>query len=124
MACAAGRAALRVIAEEGMQRNALEVGTLFGRALERAATHPRVGQVRGRGLMRGIEFVRDRATRETFPWRERRHLRIHRHALGRGVLLRPLGNVIYFMPPYVVTPEEIELMVTVGREGLDLAVAG
>jgi adenosylmethionine-8-amino-7-oxononanoate aminotransferase len=50
-------------------------------------------------------------------------LQIHRHALERGVLLRPLGNVIYFMPPYIVTPSEIELMVTVAREGLDLAVA-
>ena len=39
------------------------------------------------------------------------------------MLLRPLGNVIYFMPPYIVTPSEIELMVAVAREGLDLAVA-
>jgi adenosylmethionine---8-amino-7-oxononanoate aminotransferase len=83
-----------------------------------------VAEVRQLGMILAVEFVRDRATRETFPWRERRHLRIHRHALERGVLLRPLGNVIYFMPPYVVTPQEIELMVTVAREGLDLAVAG
>jgi adenosylmethionine-8-amino-7-oxononanoate aminotransferase len=38
------------------------------------------------------------------------------------VLLRPLGNVIYFMPPYIVGDAEIERMVTVAREGLDLAV--
>jgi adenosylmethionine-8-amino-7-oxononanoate aminotransferase len=38
------------------------------------------------------------------------------------VLLRPLGNVIYFMPPYIVTPEEIELMVDVAASGLALAV--
>jgi adenosylmethionine-8-amino-7-oxononanoate aminotransferase len=70
-----------------------------------------------------VEFVRDRATREHYPWRERRHLHIHRHALRRGVLLRPLGNVIYFMPPYCTNSAELELMAAVAREGLDLAVA-
>jgi adenosylmethionine-8-amino-7-oxononanoate aminotransferase len=75
-------------------------------------------------MILAVEFVRDRATRTPFPWQERRHLAIHRHGLERGVLLRPLGNVIYFMPPYVVTPGEIDLMVEVAREGLDLAVHG
>jgi adenosylmethionine-8-amino-7-oxononanoate aminotransferase len=37
------------------------------------------------------------------------------------VLLRPVGNVVYFMPPYVVTPAEIDLMVEVAREGIELA---
>jgi adenosylmethionine-8-amino-7-oxononanoate aminotransferase len=37
------------------------------------------------------------------------------------VVLRPIGNVVYFMPPYVVTPEEIDLMVEVAREGIELA---
>ena len=54
-------------------------------------------------------------------WQERRGLRVYRHALERGVLLRPVGNVVYFMPPYVITPEEIELMVDVAREGIELA---
>jgi adenosylmethionine-8-amino-7-oxononanoate aminotransferase len=49
---------------------------------------------------------------------------VYRHALTRGVLLRPLGNVIYFMPPYVVTPEEIALMVEVAAEGIELATRG
>ena len=46
---------------------------------------------------------------------------VYRHALSRGVLLRPIGNVIYFMPPYVIEPEHIDLMVQVAREGLELA---
>jgi adenosylmethionine-8-amino-7-oxononanoate aminotransferase len=48
-------------------------------------------------------------------------MRVYRHALERGLLLRPIGSVIYFMPPYVITPEEIELMVTVAREGIEIA---
>ena len=67
--------------------------------------------------------MRDRATREPYPWRERRHLHIYRHALAHGVLLRPLGNVIYFMPPYCTTSDEIAQMVSVARDGLDRAVA-
>lgn len=85
--------------------------------------HPQVVEVRQCGTIVAVEFARDRATREPYPWRERRHLHIYRHAIASGVLLRPLGNVIYFMPPYIVSDDEIGRMVTVAREGLDLAVA-
>jgi adenosylmethionine-8-amino-7-oxononanoate aminotransferase len=68
-----------------------------------------------------VELVRDRATKEPYPWQERRGLRVYRHALTRGVLLRPLGNVIYFMPPYVITPDEIRLLAEVAWEGIQLA---
>jgi adenosylmethionine-8-amino-7-oxononanoate aminotransferase len=68
-----------------------------------------------------IELVKDRKSRTPYPWQERRGLTIYRHALSRGVLLRPVGNVVYFMPPYVITPEEIDLMVEVAREGIERA---
>ena len=58
-----------------------------------------------------------------FDWTERRGLRIVRHGLERGVLLRPLGHTVYFMPPYCITPEEIDFMVDVAREGIELAIA-
>ncbi|NCW22174.1 MAG: aminotransferase class III-fold pyridoxal phosphate-dependent enzyme, partial [Gammaproteobacteria bacterium] len=87
------------------------------------ADHPNVAQIRQCGMIVAVEFARDRQARLNFDWRERRHLHIYRHALQRGVLLRPLGNVIYFMPPYVITPAEIDLMVAVAREGLDIAVS-
>jgi adenosylmethionine-8-amino-7-oxononanoate aminotransferase len=54
---------------------------------------------------------------------ERRGLRIYRHALERGVLLRPPGTTVYFMPPYVVEPEEIELLARVATEGIEPAGA-
>lgn len=79
--------------------------------------------IRQCGTILAVEFARDRASRTPFPWKERRNLRIYRHALERGVLLRPLGNVIYFMPPYVIGDDDIALMVTAAREGLDRAVA-
>ena len=72
-------------------------------------------------MILAIETVRDQRTREPFPWQERRGLRAYRHALARGVLLRPLGGVIYCMPPYVITPAEIDLMLDVAAECIDRA---
>jgi adenosylmethionine-8-amino-7-oxononanoate aminotransferase len=69
-------------------------------------------------------MVRDKRRRVPFDWRERRGLRVYEHGLKRGVLLRPIGNVVYFMPPYVIAEDEIRLMVEVAREGIDLAACG
>jgi adenosylmethionine-8-amino-7-oxononanoate aminotransferase len=66
-------------------------------------------------------MVRDKSARDPYPWQERRGLSVYRHALSRGVLLRPIGNVVYFMPPYIIEPEHIDMMVQVAREGLELA---
>jgi adenosylmethionine-8-amino-7-oxononanoate aminotransferase len=46
---------------------------------------------------------------------------VHRHALAHGVLLRPLGDVVYFMPPYVITPDEIELLAEVTARAIEVA---
>lgn len=85
------------------------------------AEHPQVAEVRQTGMILAIEMVKNKITREAYPWQERRGLRVHHQALRRGVLLRPLGNVIYFMPPYVITPEEIRLMTEAAAEGIALA---
>ncbi|MCU0760443.1 MAG: adenosylmethionine--8-amino-7-oxononanoate transaminase [Steroidobacteraceae bacterium] len=122
LACAAALATLDLFAQGDVLNRNRALASRLAEAAAPLAAHPNVAEVRQRGMILAVEFVRDRATRETFPWQERRHLRIHRHALSRGVLLRPLGNVVYFMPPYVVSPEEIDLMARVALEGLDLAV--
>jgi adenosylmethionine---8-amino-7-oxononanoate aminotransferase len=121
LACAAARETLRIFAEEDiLARNrplAAHMGTL-ARELE---DHPHVAEVRQRGMIVAIELVRDKARREPYAWQERRGLRIYRHGLERGMLLRPIGTVVYFMPPYVITPDEIEQMIKVAREGIELA---
>jgi len=98
-----------------------ELARQMGAAAAPLAEHPHVAEVRQTGMILAIEMVRDKATREPYPWQERRGLRVYRHALTRGVLLRPLGNVIYFMPPYVIASEDIRLMAEVAAEGIDLA---
>ncbi|HKD53370.1 MAG TPA: adenosylmethionine--8-amino-7-oxononanoate transaminase [Steroidobacteraceae bacterium] len=121
LACAAALASLATFREDHtLERNQALAAQLGARARE-LEDHPHVAEVRQRGMIVAIELAADKATRAPYPWQQRRGLTIYRHALSRGVLLRPLGNVVYFMPPYVVTPEEIALMVDVAREGIERA---
>jgi adenosylmethionine---8-amino-7-oxononanoate aminotransferase len=121
LGCAAARASLAIFRDD----HVLEANrTLAARLAERAGAltdHPHVAEVRQRGMIVALELAADKASRTPYPWQERRGLAVYRHALSRGVLLRPIGNVVYFMPPYVVTPAEIDLMVEVAREGIDRA---
>jgi adenosylmethionine---8-amino-7-oxononanoate aminotransferase len=123
LACAAALATLEIFATEPvLERNGALAARMAARAAPLAA-HPHVAEVRQCGMILAIETVRDRNTREPFPWQERRSLRAYRHALSRGVLLRPLGGVIYCMPPYVISPEEIDLMIDVAAECVERSCA-
>jgi adenosylmethionine-8-amino-7-oxononanoate aminotransferase len=96
----------------------------MARATAALADHPHVAEVRQTGMILAMEMVQDRKTRAPFPWQERRGLAVYRHALEHGALLRPLGDVIYFMPPYVITMEEIDLLAEIAREGIEVATQG
>ena len=124
IACRAALATLSVLRDEPVLARNRELGTHLDRALERFADHPHVGDVRRTGMIAAIELVADRRTRTHFPAHERRGLRVYRHGLDHGVLLRPLGNVVYFMPPFCITPEEIDTMVAVAADGIECAVRG
>ena len=74
-------------------------------------------------MILAIELMKDVAARQPWPFEERRGLRIYRLALERGALIRPLGTTIYFMPPYVIQPDEIDALARVATEGIELACA-
>jgi adenosylmethionine---8-amino-7-oxononanoate aminotransferase len=121
LACAAALASLAIFREDHtLERNRMLAAHMGARA-RALEDHPHVAEVRQHGMIVAIELTRNKALREPYPWQERRGLSLYRHALTRGVLLRPIGNVVYFMPPYVITPEEIDLMVEVAREGIERA---
>ena len=86
---------------------------------QRFLNHPHVAEVRQTGMILAIELVKNKQTREPFEWQERRGLQIHRFALSKGVLLRPLGNVIYFMPPYIINEEELTLMFEIAWQAIN-----
>jgi len=121
LACRAALASLDLFERDDVLGRNRTLARRMAEAAAHLADHPHVAEVRQTGMILAIEMVRDKTTREPYPWQERRGLRVYRHALSRGVLLRPLGNVIYFMPPYVISPEEIQFMATVATEGIDLA---
>ena len=123
LACSAALETLAIFRDEPVLERNRALAAASGAASARFERHTHVGDVRQTGMIAAIEMVRDKATRTPFPAAERRGLRVYRHALRRGVLLRPLGNVIYFMPPYVTTPEEIDRIFDVAHEGIELAVA-
>ena len=124
LACAAALATLDIFESDAvLERNRGLAAAMRAAAERELAGHPNVAEIRQTGMILAVEWVRDRASRRPFDWRERRGLRLYQHALSRGALLRPLANVVYFMPPYVVTPEELGFLAQVAREGIDLACA-
>jgi adenosylmethionine-8-amino-7-oxononanoate aminotransferase len=121
LACAAALASLAIFRADRTLENNRALAAHLNERTRALEDHPHVAEVRQRGMILAIELVADKASRTPYPWQERRGLIIYRHALARGVLLRPIGTVVYFMPPYVVTLAEIDLMVEVAREGIELA---
>lgn len=121
LACRAALATLGLFRDEPvLERNRTLAARLAAR-LAPLADHPNVAEVRQTGMIAAVELVRAKGSRTPFPVSERRGLRAYLHALERGVLLRPLGDVLYFMPPYVITPDEIDLMVDVAATAIEAA---
>jgi adenosylmethionine-8-amino-7-oxononanoate aminotransferase len=82
-----------------------------------------VGEIRRRGLMVGIELVRDRATREEYAFELRAGHQVTLEARRRGAILRPLGNVVVLMPPLAMADGELSELGRITRESIDAAVA-
>ena len=79
---------------------------------------PQIGDIRRVGLVAGIELVKDWRTRQPFALRERAGIRVCEALAKRGVLTRPIGNVIVLMPPYCTTPAQARHMVNALRESI------
>ncbi|HEX6550890.1 MAG TPA: adenosylmethionine--8-amino-7-oxononanoate transaminase [Gammaproteobacteria bacterium] len=121
LGCRAALATLDIFRDDNVIERNQSLATRMRTAVAHLEDHPHVAEIRQHGMILAIELVKDKARREPYPWQERRGLKVYQHALTRGVLLRPLGNVVYFMPPYVVTADEIALMAEVASEGIAIA---
>jgi adenosylmethionine-8-amino-7-oxononanoate aminotransferase len=122
LACRAGLATIEIFQRQNIIEHNKKLAEVMAKAAARFNEHPHVAEVRQTGMILAIEMVKNKQTREPFPWQERRGLKVYQYALSKGVLLRPLGNVIYFMPPYVVTEEELWLIADIAWEGMQWAV--
>lgn len=114
MACAIALENLKIFEEENIIENNKIKSELISRlTIEKSKNHPYVGDVRTIGMITAIELVRDKKTKETFPWQERVGYEIYKIALKKGLLLRPIGNILYFIPPYVINEDDINFMVDI-----------
>jgi len=123
LACAASVASLKLFRERRIVE-ALpgKVGALT-RALAPVREHPRVGEVRQRGLMVGIELVRDRRTKAEYPYAARAGQRACVEARPLGAILRPLGNVLVLMPPLAMSEAQLAELAGIALTALDRATA-
>jgi adenosylmethionine-8-amino-7-oxononanoate aminotransferase len=117
LACAAALAVQQTIAEEQLLGRVRQQGARLRELLAaRFGDDPNVGEIRGRGLFQGLEFVADRASKRPFAPEHRLHARIKAEAMARGLLCYPMGGTIdgrsgdhlLLAPPYIVSDGELE----------------
>jgi adenosylmethionine-8-amino-7-oxononanoate aminotransferase len=120
---------LEIVDREGLVDRAAAMGEVLAERLAVLRDHPNVAEVRGRGLLHAVEFVRDRGTLEPFPASVRFATRLVVAGLRHGVFFYPGGSepardVICLGPPFTVSPQEIDLVVGVLEKSIADALAG
>lgn len=116
VSCAVALETLKIYEERDLVAHARTVGARLQEALGRFRSHPLVGEVRGVGLIAGVELVADKATRQPFDPKLGVAARLAGFAQGHGVILRPIGDTLGVSPPLIITPEEVdELVARFGR---------
>jgi adenosylmethionine-8-amino-7-oxononanoate aminotransferase len=119
IACAIACESLDIFKDDDvLAKNDLKSEFIAERVNGFARNHPHVGEFRQMGMIGALELVEEKRLRRAFDWEKRVGYGIYKIALGKGVLLRPLGNVIYFMPPYIVEKKDIELMADVAIQSI------
>jgi adenosylmethionine---8-amino-7-oxononanoate aminotransferase len=114
MACAAARANLEIFETENVFERIDAIASSHQGHLQRISSHPRVDEVRQIGSVAAIELKA-----EDHGYSSNLRARLYKYFLDRGVLLRPLGNVVYILPPYVITLEELDHIYGVIGEALE-----
>jgi putrescine aminotransferase len=111
LACVAAIANLRIVEEENLPANAGEIGKYFlDRLLEIAPRHRNIGDIRGMGLMIGIELVADKKTKKPFDLSERFGGRIWERCVAKGLLVRNLADTFIFSPPLTLKKQHVDVM--------------
>ncbi|MBA1420916.1 MAG: adenosylmethionine--8-amino-7-oxononanoate transaminase [Epsilonproteobacteria bacterium] len=111
LACAAALATLEIFEEEDILGDNSKKSDYILKALDKFHSLENVEEIRQQGMVTAISL-------KGYDSKERVGLKIYEYALTEGVLLRPLGHVIYFMPPYIISYEEIDKMIEVAYEGI------
>lgn len=119
LACAAALACLDIFEKEKTIENLKPKIKLLETLLANMARLEHVGDVRNKGLMAGVELVKNRETKEPYLWEEKMGWKVAYHARKKGVIIRPLGNVIVIMPPLSISHENLEQLMRVIKEAIE-----
>lgn len=131
-ACAAALAVQRIVQEEGLVARVGELGQgLEQRLRQRFGDHPAVGDIRGRGLFWGLEFVEDRMTKAPFRPERKFHAKIKQAAMARGLMCYPMGGTLdgrvgdhlLLAPPFIVSETELDVIVDRLGQAIDDVLA-
>jgi adenosylmethionine-8-amino-7-oxononanoate aminotransferase len=132
VACAAALAVQRLLTREGLVERCARQGAKLEERLQAAfAQHPHVGDLRGRGLFRALELVRDRDGKTPFDPRSRLAATVKKAAMQHGLLCYPMsgtidgrqGDHVLLAPPFIIDDAELDLLVAHLRTAIDQAVA-
>jgi len=119
LACAAACATLRIFEEDDViVANRAKIAHLQRAVRERFAGYRHVMEIRHTGWITAVELYADPERGQPFDWRARTGFHIYREAVKRGAWLRNLGDIVYFMPPYVITLEEIDRLADIALDAV------
>jgi adenosylmethionine---8-amino-7-oxononanoate aminotransferase len=118
LACAVALASLELFEEDRLVERVRESAELVARRLVETAALAHVGEVRQRGFLIGIELVADRETKAAYDWREATGARVCRRALELGMITRPLGDVVTFVPPLATEADDLEAMLEILHQAI------
>ncbi|RLQ97433.1 adenosylmethionine--8-amino-7-oxononanoate transaminase [Falsibacillus albus] len=119
LGCAAALANLEIYEKENLIEQVQKKIAIVKEGLDELKDLEYVGDIRQLGLMCGIELVRDNITNEPFPWKERVGYRSTLKMRELGMLTRPLGDIIVFMPPLASTEEELKQMISIMKQAIE-----
>jgi adenosylmethionine-8-amino-7-oxononanoate aminotransferase len=128
VSCAAGLAVIDIIEKEGLIERSARLGEyLHKRAREKLQYHPSVGDIRGKGMLMGVELVKNKETKEPYDPALLASSRVHRLAMEKGCMVFPTtgvvngvsGDEIIIAPPYIITESEIDTALDMVDEALN-----
>lgn len=131
VAAAAANAVLDLLSADAMMQRVKTQGEKLQAALQNAlGDHPHVGDIRGRGLFRGIELVQDRTTKATFDPARKLHAKVKANAFERGLICYPMGGTIdglhgdhvLLAPPFIIEDTQIDEVVSKLAESIEAAL--
>ena len=119
LGCAAANTVIDMLTKEDITINAINTAQYLTKKMnERFLNHKNIGEIRHIGLIHAMELVVDKNTKEPFKAEKRVGYEIYKKALKKGLILRPLGNVLYFNPALIITKEQLDVAIDIAYNAI------